>query len=227
MYIELEEPELETRRRFAAMLRARGAGPDNGNLHFLSREDLCRWRVLPHELLRTRVRDFGAMLKDAGAELVVLVALRKFVAPGENLKDPDVAEALNNGVETLRLEVGCAIAMAHHDRKSAGDTIESQGFGSTFLSAAADGIFDLERADHGVTRKVRVEARYSALDCFHLRKEMTGDGEVIRFADPPMDPNVLRFDSLQSHLQQGKSLRKAAEAAGVPWTTARRWKERN
>lgn len=117
--MELEEPEPVTKARFAAILHGNdGRGPDNGNLHFLSREDISRWRILPRELLGRGVREFTAMVKDVGAELVVLVALRKFLAATENLKDPDVAERLNEAIEFVRVEAGSAIAIAHHDRKS-------------------------------------------------------------------------------------------------------------
>jgi hypothetical protein len=224
VYVELEEPEPVTKARLAGILHANdGRGPDNSNLHFLSREDLYRWRILPRELLGARIRDFVAMLKDAGAEFVALVALRKFLAPGENLKDQDIAERLNEGIETIRTETRSAVGMAHHDRKSPADTVEAQGFGSTFLSAAVDAVFDIERGPDGVTRKVRAEARYNAPDCFWLAKRAVGAGEVIEWIEAPRDENALKLETLRKYMKDGMSLRKAAEAAGVPLATASRW----
>src|SRR5213079_3014816 len=110
-YVELEEPESETKKRLAAMIRAHGGkGPEASRLWFFSREDLYRLRLLPHELFTTKIDAFADAIKTARVELLILIALRKFVPPGQSLKDPEVAECLNSRLCALRQQAGVAIA---------------------------------------------------------------------------------------------------------------------
>lgn len=222
-FMEPEEPEAITKGRFAAMLRAHGGqGPDSHNLTFFTREELRRLRVLPRELLGVHLKDFIAALRDRGIEFLVLVALRRFLAPGENIKDPEVAERLNDALDTILNETGAAIALANHNRKERADTIEAQGFGSTFVSARADGTFDLERAKGGL-RRVRIEARFDAPEQFFLRKNTVGDGELIRWCEAPNDPKQAKREELVQRVAGGESVAKAAKDVGIEYSTATRW----
>jgi AAA domain len=222
-YFELEEPECITKTRYAAMLRAHeGQGPDAEDLRFFTREDLHRLRLLPRELLGTRLRDFIAVLRDAGIEFVALIALRRFLATGENLKDPEVAERVNEALDAIRDETGTAITLANHSRKQEAQTIEAQGFGSTFISARADASFEVARAKDEL-RSVTTEARFDVPGQFFLKKEALGDGEVIRWCDAPSDPKNAKRDELLSRVAAGDTVRRAATSLGVPYSTAKRW----
>jgi len=216
-YVELEEPEGETKRRFVAMLQAHdGKGPDKDNLSFLSKNDLYKMRMLPRELLFKRRSDLGRTLKDNGIELLVLVALRKLTAG--NLSDPEVAEAVNEALDMLSEETGAAIAIAHHDRKSPAQTAEARGFGSTMIAARADAVFDISRNGVGL-RQVETEGRYRVEEKFLLKRDAVGDGELIRFAE---DAEAAKVQELKRRVEQGESLNKAAKAGGIPYTTAHR-----
>jgi len=216
-YVELEEPEAETKKRFAAMLRAHnGQGPDKENLSFLTKTDLYKMRLLPRELLFTRRADFIRAIKDKGVELLVLVALRKLVAG--NLSDPEIAEGVNEALDMLSEKTGAAIAVAHHTRKSPADTAEARGFGSTMIAARADAVFDISRTGDGL-RRVEAEARYSVEEKFLLKRDGVGDGELIRFAE---DSEAAKVQELKRRVGQGESINKAAKAVGIPYATAHR-----
>jgi putative DNA primase/helicase len=222
-YLELEEPEAVTKARYAAMLRAHdGEGPDSNDLRFFTREDLHRLGLLPRELLSTRLKDFVAALRDAGSELVVLIALRRFLGSGENLKDSEVAERVNDALDTILSETGAAIVLANHNRKQGADTVEAQGFGSTFISARADGTFDLERAQDSL-RRVRCEARFNAPEQFFLHLETVGDGEVIHWSEAPIDPKRNKREDLLRRIAAGETVRRAAAALEISYSTAKRW----
>lgn len=221
-YVELEEQEGETKGRYEAMLRAHGGqGPNAPDLRFFTREDLRRLRLLPRELLGVRLKDFVAALRDSGSELVILIALRCFVPSGQNLKAPDVAERLNDALDVILEETGAAIALANHDRKGPAETVAAQGFGSTFISARADGVVDLERADENL-RRVRSEARYATPEQFFLRKETVGQGTLIRSADEPEDPQQGKRREFFERVDGGQPVAEAAKAAGIPYSTATR-----
>jgi len=222
-YVELEEPEAITKSRYAQMLRANGGqGPDSESFRFFTREDLHRLRLLSRELLGSRLQDFITALRDAGSEVVILIALRRFLQSGENLKDPETAERINDALDMILGETHAAIALANHDRKQEAETVEAQGFGSTFVSARADGSFDMARASGGV-RRVRCEARFNAPEEFFLQKASIGDGEVIRWSEAPQDPKQERREEALRRVRDGESTRKAAEAVGVSHTTVRNW----
>jgi hypothetical protein len=219
-YVELEEPEAITKDRFTKMLRAHaGQGPDANNLSFLTRNDLARHKMRSQELLGNRFKDFAAALEDGGAEIVFLIAVRKLV--DGNLKDPEVAERLNDGLDLLTQETGAAIALAHHSRKESADTLEAQGIGSTFVSAHADATFDISRAADGI-RKVGREGRFGE-DTFFLRKVAEGEGELIRVSDPPTDPQSAKRTALLQRVAAGETVYKASKAEGVAYPTAKRW----
>ena len=133
-----------TKARYAGMLRAhQGQGPDAENLRFFTREDLHRMRLLPHELLGANLAGFISALREAGSEFIALIALRRFLRTGENLKDPEVAERVNDALDAILDQTGAALALANHTRKQEADTVEAQGFGSTFIAARADAIFEI------------------------------------------------------------------------------------
>jgi AAA domain-containing protein len=220
VYVELEEPEAITKDRFAKMLRAHaGQGPDAGSLRFFTRNDLAKYKMRSQELLGARLRDFAAALRDGGAEIVFLVAARKLVHG--NLKDPEVAERLNDGLDVLAQETGAANALGHHSRKEAAETLEAQGLGHTFLAAHADATFDIARAADGI-RKVGREGRYEE-DTFFLRKVQEGDGEVIRVSDPPANTQSDLRDKLLKRVSAGESVYQASKSVGVAYATAKRW----
>jgi 5S rRNA maturation endonuclease (ribonuclease M5) len=222
-YVELEEPEAITKARYAQMLRANsGQGPDSGNFHFFTREDLHRLHLLPRELLGSCLRDFISALRDTGSELVVLIALRRFLQNDENLNDGETAERINDALDMILEQTHTAIALAHHDRKRGAETVEAQGFGSTFVSARADGVFDLARAGEGI-RRVRCEARFDAPEEFFLRKTSIGDGEVIRFSEAPHEPKREKREEALRRVRAGESTRKAAQVVGVSHTTVQNW----
>ena len=216
-YVELEEPEAETKKRFAAMLRAHnGQGPDKDNLWFLSKHDLYKMRLLPRELLFKRRSDFIRAIKDNGVELLVLIALRKLVAG--NLGDQEVAEEVNEALDNISEETGAAILVAHHTRKSPAETAEARGFGSTMIAARADAVFDVSRTGDGL-RVVEVEGRYRVEEKFLLKRDSVGDGELIQFTD---DPKITKVQELKHRVGQGESINKAAKAVGIPYATAYR-----
>lgn len=218
-YVELEEPEAITKARFAAMLRAHGGqGPDARNLQFFTREDLRKLKIPSQELLGARLKHFASALRDGGAEVVILVALRKLVYG--NLKDPEIAERLNDALDVLAQETGAAIATAHHSRKESADTLEAQGIGHTFLSAHPDATFDISRAADGI-RKIGREGRYEE-DTFFLRKVSEGDGELIRVTDAPHDTRSARGPFL-ARIASGDTVYQAAKATGIVYATAKRW----
>jgi putative DNA primase/helicase len=218
-YVELEEPESITKARFAAMLRAHGGqGPDARNLQFFTRDDLRKLKMPSQELLGARLKHFASALRDGGAEVVILVALRKLVYG--NLKDPEIAERLNDALDVLVQETGAAIATAHHSRKESADTLEAQGLGHTFLSAHADATFDISRAADGI-RKIGREGRYEE-DTFFLRKVSQGNGELIRVTDAPPDSRSARGPFL-ARLASGDTVYQAAKATGIVYATAKRW----
>lgn len=222
-YLELEEPEGETRARYAAMLRAHeGQGPNAHDLRFFTREDLQRLRILPRELLGSHLKTLISALRDAGTELLILIALRRFVPVGQNLKDADVAERINDSLDAILVETGAAIALANHDRKGEASTIEAQGFGSTFISARADGVFDLERGRNNC-RRVRSEARYDTPEEFYLVKQAVAGGTVIRWVELPVSEKQCEHDQLFSLIDAGESVEAAAKAVGVAYSTATRW----
>jgi putative DNA primase/helicase len=218
-YVELEEPEAITKARFAAMLRAHGGqGPDARNLQFFTRDDLRKLKMPSQELLGARLKHFASALRDGGAEVVILVALRKLVYG--NLKDPEIAERLNDALDVLAQETGAAIATAHHSRKESADTLEAQGIGHTFLSAHPDATFDISRAADGI-RKIGREGRYEE-DTFFLRKVSEGDGELIRVTDAPPDTRSARGPFL-ARIASGDTVYQAAKATGIVYATAKRW----
>jgi putative DNA primase/helicase len=222
-FLELEEPEAVTKARYASMLRAHdGEGPDAHSLRFFTREDLHRLGLLSRELLGTFLKDFISGLRDAGSELVVLVALRRFLGAGENLKDPEVAERVNDALDTILTETGAAIVLANHNRKQEADTVEARGFGSTFISARADGTFDLERAQ-GRLRRVRCEARFDAPEEFFLHLEAVGDGQTIYWSEAPTDAKQAKREDLLCRVAAGESVCQAAAALEIPYATAKRW----
>jgi 5S rRNA maturation endonuclease (ribonuclease M5) len=219
-YVELEEPEPITKERFAGMLRAHnGQGPDASNLRFFTREDLQRFKIPSRELVGARLKDFASALSDSGVELVFLIAARRLVYG--NLKDPEIAERLNDALDFLAQETGAAIALVHHSRKESADTLEAQGIGSTFVSAHADATFDISRTADGC-RKVGREGRYGE-ETFFLRKISEGDGELIRVSDPPVDSRAVSREELLRRVAGGESVYQAAKATGVPYPTAKRW----
>ncbi len=220
-YCEFEEAESLTKARFAAMLRAHGGqGPEAANLHLFTRTDLERLKLLPRELLGARLKDFCRAICNAGAELVILVSLRRLLVGDAN--EPEVAERFNDALDALETETGAATALAHHDRKAPAETAEARGLGSTMFAARADAIFDLNRAPDGL-RRVAVEARYDACECFYLRRESVGDGELIRLGEPPADPRDAKRQVVQERVAAGESIHRAAQAEGVPYSTAKRW----
>ena len=222
-YFELEEPEGITKTRYGAMLSAHeGQGPDAANLRFFTREDLHWLRLLPRELLGSRLKDLIAALRDAGTEFIVLIALRRFLASGENLEDPDVAERVNDALDTIRDETKIAIMLANHSRKQEAHAIEAQGFGSTFISARADASFEIARAKDGL-RSVTTEARFEVPERFFLRKESLGGGELVRWCDAPSDPKNAKREELLSRVATGESINRAAAALEIPYATAKRW----
>lgn len=220
-YIELEEPEGETKQRFATMLRAhRGNGPDGDKLFFFSRDDLYRHKLLSRELLGGHLKEFCAAVRDVGAELVILVALRKLLSGDRN--DQEVAEIFNDALDALAQETGAAIVLAHHDRKAPADTAEARGLGSTMFSARADAIFDFSRTRDRL-RRIDIEARYDTLERFYLRREAVGDGQLIRLAEAPADAKEDKRKALLQRVGTGESIHKAAQQEGIPYSTARRW----
>jgi putative DNA primase/helicase len=220
-YVELEEPEGITKSRYAGILRGHGGqGPNAENLVFLTREDLWRLGFLPRELSGSRTRDFISALRDRGTEFLILIALRR-LAQGK-LKDEDEAERLNDALDTVACETGAGLALGHHSRKEEAETVEAQGIGSTFISARADGTFDLARAGDGV-RKVKFEGRFEAPELFFLRKEPVGDGEVIQWVEAPPDPKKAKRDELIQRVNSGDSIRRASESLEVKYSTAQRW----
>jgi len=222
-YVELEEPEAITKLRYAQMLRANGGqGPDSGDFRFFTREDSHTLRLLPRDLLGACLKDFIEALLDAGSELLILIALRKLLHSGENLKDPETAERVNDALDMILEETHAAIILANHDRKQEAGTIEAQGFGSTFVSARADACFDLGRASGGI-RRVRCEARFDAPEEFFLEKVTSGDGEMIRCCEAPLDSNQNKREEALRLVKEGKSTREAAESVGVSHTTVRNW----
>ena len=74
-----------------------------------------------------------------------------------------------------------------------------------------------------MTRKVRIEARYTALESFWLGKKAEAGGEVIQVVAAPKDETAGKLEALRDQIKQGKSLRQAAEAIGLPRSTASRW----
>jgi RecA-family ATPase len=216
-FIELEEPEGLTKKRFENMLCAHDWNiPDSGMLWFLSLTDLHRLRLLPRELLYQHRQGFFRVLGDAGIEMIIIVALRRLLSGDFN--DPTVAEALNDALDELSQETGVALLLGNHTRKSGAATAEARGFGSTMFAARADAIFDFSRAK-GNTRRVIVEARYDAPHDFFLCKERVGEGEIVRVVG---DPEEEKKRELATRIAQGKSLRQAAKEAGVPYTSAYR-----
>ena len=220
-YVELEEPEGITKLRYAGILRGHGGqGPNAENLGFLTREDLWRLGFLPRELSGSRTKDFISALRDKGIEFLVLIALRR-LARGK-LKDEEEAERLNDALDMVASETGAGLALGHHSRKEEAETVEAQGIGSTFISARADGTFDLSRAGEGV-RKVKFEGRFEAPDDFFLRKEAIGDGEVIRYIEAPPDPKKAKREELVRRVTAGESIHGVSEDLKVSYSTAQRW----
>ena len=220
-YVELEEPEAITKSRFGAMLRANGGnGPDAEHLSFFTRQDLWRLKLLPRELSGSHLQDFITALRDKKIELLILVALRSLLTgkPG----DAEVAERLNDTLDILANETQSALALAHHSRKEAAETVEAQGFGSTMLSARADATFDMGRSADGY-RRIRAESRFPVSDVFFLRKEVVGDGELIRWAEPPVESKRSEHDVLVHRVGAGESVHKVSTDLGVPYSTAKRW----
>lgn len=221
LYVELEEPEGETKRRFAAMLRANGGdGPDSEMLSFFPRTELHRCKLLAHELFGARLPDFCQAVRDSGAELVVLVALRRVLVG--DVSESDVAERFNDALDLFAHETGTAMVLAHHNRKAPAETTEARGFGSTMLAARADAVFDLSRTSEGM-RQVAAEARYDTPERFFLQKQQVGDGELIRVCSPPADKKTPKLEALRRRVAEGESIRQAARAEGVPFSTAQRW----
>jgi hypothetical protein len=223
-YVELEEPEGETKKRFEAMIRAHGGqGPEEGQLRFFSRDDLFRLRLFSHELLTTHLEPFGTVLKAARVQLLILIALRKLVRPGHSLNDPEVAQYLNAGLSTLRQLAGVAIATGQHVRKNPAGTVEAQGLGSTMLSAEPDGVFDLRRRADGA-REVSYEGRYRVDEerfCLELSSE--NGGEVILYAPWHGENHELKAELRRRVNEKGQSVNQAAEELGIPKTTAYTW----
>jgi hypothetical protein len=220
-YIELEEPEGITKARYAGILRGHGGqGPNAENLVFLTREDLWRLGFLPRELSGSRTKDFISALRDKGIEFLILIALRR-LAQGK-LKDEDEAERLNDALDMVARETGAGLALGHHSRKEEAETVEAQGIGSTFISARADGTFDLARAGEGV-RKVKFEGRFEAPEYFFLGKEAVGDGEVIRWVEAPPDPKKAKREEVVQRVAAGKSIRGVSGDLNVSYSTAQRW----
>jgi len=223
-FVEMEEPEALTKARYAAMLRAhQGQGPEADNLRFFTREDLHRMRLLPRELLGARVGGFISALRGEGVEFVVLIALRRFLVTGENIKDPEVAERINDALDTILNETGAAIALANHSRKQEAPTVEAQGFGSTFIAARADAIFEIARTRDGGRRRVQGEARFDAPEEFFLQRDAVGDGELIRWCEAPPDPKRAKREELSRRIAEGEAVHQAAKSLGIPYATAKRW----
>jgi hypothetical protein len=222
-YVELEEPESETKKRFAAMIRAHdGKGPEAGRLWFFSREDLYRLRLLPHELLTTKIEALAEAITGAGIELLILIALRKFVLPGQSLKDPEVAECINSGLCELRQRTKAAIVIGHHDRKSPAATVEALGFGSTMLGAEVDGVFDLRRRGDGL-REVCFEGRFRVEEeTFCLELSTQGDGELITHV-PWHGEDKAREAELRRRVDAGETVNHAAAELNIPKSTAYNW----
>jgi len=215
-YVELEEPEALTKQRYEKMLDAQEKAPDRGMLWFLSSNDLYRMRWFPRELLGTRRRQFYRALKDEGIEMLIMIALRRFVSGDPN--EPTVAESLNDALDELHVEAGVALLMANHTRKASAKTAEARGFGSTMFAARADAIFDLSRAK-GDVRRVQSEARYDAPSTLFLERVTVGNGEVIRVV---RDPEESQRQALSDKLAKGISLRQAAKDLKMSYGSAHR-----
>lgn len=222
-YVELEEPEPVTKKRLAAMIRAHGGkGPEAGRLRFFTREDLYRLRLLPHELLTTKLGAFADAIKTAGIEFLILIALRKFVMPGQSLKDPEVAEYINAGLGALKQQARIAVTVVHHDRKSPAATVEAQGFGSTMLGAEVDAVFDLRRRNDG-RRDVCFEGRYRVEEeQFCLEISRKDEGEIIIHA-PWFGEGEAHKAELRRRVAAGASINEAATALKIPKSTAYNW----
>jgi hypothetical protein len=205
------------------MIRAQGGkGPEAGNLNFFSREDLYNNRLLSHELLTVHFDALRRAVEKAGLEMLIVIALRRLIAPGLNLKDPEVAEAVNAQLTNLKQATGAAILSAHHDRKSPASTVEAQSFGSTMLTAEVDGVFDITRRKDGL-REVSFEGRYrteSERFCLQLVKQ--AKGEQLRHAKwtEDGDPRRAEFRKL---VASGKTVEAAADLLGISRATAFRW----
>ena len=87
------------------------------------------------------------------------------------------------------------------------------------LAARADAIFDIRRHQDGF-RQVRAESRYPTEDRFLLRRLRKGQGELIVAAE---DPKAAAKASLHEKIAEGLSVRQAAAAVGIPFSTAQRW----
>ena len=148
--------------------------------------------------------------------MVFLIALRRLTV-GNRDQQQD-AELTNDQLDILSQETGASLWTINHDRKSEAQTAEARGIGSTMFSARVDATFDLSRAADGL-RLVEAEARFKTEDRFFLKLESAEGGEVIRYTQDPESEKVSR---LHERVAAGDSIRKAAKAAGIPYTTANR-----
>jgi hypothetical protein len=130
--------------------------------------------------------------------------------------DPAFTEAFNDRMDILAQETRAATLLINHDRKADAPTAEANGV--RLYDVFCDATFDMSRTTAGL-RRVTVEARYPVVEQFLLKREGVGDGELIVLVEDPEPARELR---IRERVARGESIRQAAKAEGVGYSTARR-----
>jgi len=211
-YVDFAQSDAETRCRTTQMMNGY---PESAlaaeNLFIMTKNDLRLARAFARELADVgnfRSQEFTDQLVKHNIRVLCIAEIRTLVGLGLNLKDQEVAEAVNAWVEWLQAQIpGITVIAVHHARKGQGETGETESFGSTMLTAAPDAIFSMKRLSNGL-RRIHVEARFDAPPDFCLQLQPAGHGgQLLRVAADPDD--VLNEQIWKLH-QDGKSSRAIA-----------------
>lgn len=112
LYLDLEMPRIQTRRRFQRMLAGAGVAPDNLVIARDARRCLPGvW--LDHE--KPQLEPLKTLLKVAKPELVLVDSLRRLAAG--DLNNSMGSNYIFGHLDTLRSEFGCGFGMISHQRK--------------------------------------------------------------------------------------------------------------
>lgn len=212
-YCDFEQGRGETLYRTQAMIN--GYPEATGDGYFtMTKSDIHEARAFAYEISEpgnARRSEFADLLIDRKVNLLCLAALRSVVKLGGNLKDQEIAEAINEWVTWLQATANISIIVAHHSRKGFGGSTEQESFGSTMLSAAPDAMFILKR-EGTFNRFITTEVRFDAAPSFVLGLCPAGRGRLLRVIEDP--DSVLTKHIMELH-DKGLPTRAIASTPGI------------
>ena len=215
-YVDFEQSRAETLNRTHLMIKSYPEETAD-NYFCMTKDDIHQARVFAYEvseLGNARRSEFADLLIERKVNLLCLAAMRSVVKLGGNLKDQEIAEAINEWVTWLQATTNISIIVAHHSRKGFAGSTEQESFGSTMLSAAPDGIFLLKR-EGGFNRFITTEARFDAADSFVLGLCPAGHSNMGRVLRVLADPDRELSRQIMELHDKGMTTRAIAAVPGI------------